>query len=120
RLRVALRGSEIDLELCCALDEIFLLATLTHTVPRAEYDQNGNERDRSDRSPNRNVPHRRMQRCARLYLSILCIFDVRTVALTFVSFSLDHWAPPSAASPCSWRANCSSSSQVNSFFRSKL
>src|SRR5205823_9898855 len=48
-----------------------LLATLTHTVPRAEYEQNGNECDRCDRPPNRNVSERWMQRFARLYPSIL-------------------------------------------------
>src|SRR5260370_32345726 len=96
--------------------------TLSNAPPRAEYDQNGKERDCGDRSPDRNAPHRWMERCTRLHMSVVrgAIFIVRAIALMFVSLSLDHYAAPSVVSPCSWRANSSSSSHVNSFFRSKL
>jgi hypothetical protein len=101
-------------------------------MPDSDYDQNRQHGDNRDRSPDGNASHRRMeQRCARLCPSTLRATGrtrsdervgiiVRAIVFVFVSFSLDHWAPLSAVPPCSWRANSSSSSQVNSFFRSKL
>jgi hypothetical protein len=127
RLTVALRGRDIHFELRCSLREILLVVTLANAMPDSDYDQNRQHRDSRDRSPDGNASHRRTERCARLYPAILSRSSqrerriiVRAIAFVFVSLGVDHWAPPSAIPPCSWRANSSSSSQVNSFFRSKL